>query len=231
MKNSKLDQAITSASAQRIYDWIGNRYDWLGGFDALAKQRALDLLGLTPGIHILEIGVGTGKSLAQIYTGIQPGGIAVGIDLSRKMLDQSAKRSHSHLCLADARNLPFSPNCFDRVFISYVLDLVSIFDIPGILVGAQRSLKASGRIVVIAMTEGVDPPSRALVAIWKAMYKVSPITCAGCRPLQLTNMLESAGFADVQRQVVVQMAVPSEILTARKINLIDSSQVYFHPDR
>jgi ubiquinone/menaquinone biosynthesis C-methylase UbiE len=167
-------------------------------------------------MRILEIGVGTGKSLGQIYTTIQPGGIAVGIDLSQKMLALSAKRSSSTVCQADARKLPFTSNCFERVFISYVLDLVSISDIPGILVGVRRVLKTGGRIVVVAMTEGVDTASRTLVSVWKAAYSVSPITCAGCRPLRLTNMLESAGFKDVQREVVVQMALPSEILLATK---------------
>jgi hypothetical protein len=70
--------------------------------------------------------------------------------------------------------------------------------------------------VLVALTEGVDFPSRALVAVWKGLYAISPIACAGCRPLQLAALLEQAGFKQVQREVVVQLAMPSEILLARK---------------
>jgi demethylmenaquinone methyltransferase/2-methoxy-6-polyprenyl-1,4-benzoquinol methylase len=216
MKESKLEKAISAASAQRIYDLIGKRYDWFGGYDAHAKARAFELLGVAPGQFLLEVGVGTGKEHARIYAAILPGGISFGIDISRVMLSLTHQKNKTPLCQADARNIPFVSDRFDRIYMSYVLDLLPINDIPGILAGLRRVLKPGGRIVIVALTEGITLPSRVLVAAWKAVYKLSPITCAGCRPLQLTSMLEKAGFKNIQREVVVQLAVPSEILVAIK---------------
>jgi ubiquinone/menaquinone biosynthesis C-methylase UbiE len=84
------------------------------------------------------------------------------------------------------------------------------------MAGLQRVLKPGGRIVIVALTEVTTRSSRSLVAVWKVVYKVSPITCAGCRPLQLSQFVEKAGFIHVSREVVVQMAVPSEIVVAIK---------------
>ncbi|MGE5222809.1 MAG: ubiquinone biosynthesis protein UbiE, partial [Omnitrophica WOR_2 bacterium] len=87
-------------------------------------------------------------------------------------------------------------------------------ELPGILSEFRRVLKDDGRVVLVALTEGVNFPSRLLMATWKALYKISPVACAGCRPLQLSALFKKAGFNQVQREVVVQLAMPSEIILA-----------------
>ncbi len=212
----RLDQAITTNSAQRIYDFLGKRYDWFDGYEARAKARSVEMLELTPGLKLLEVGVGTGKQHARLQAALAPAGIAYGIDLSRVMLDLTRQRTSAPLCQADARHLPFPSGSFNRLYTSYVLDLMPRADLPGILAEFRRVLKDGGRAVLVALTEGVDFPSRALVAIWKGLYAISPIACAGCRPLQLSALLEQTGFIHVIREVVVQLGMPSEILLASK---------------
>jgi ubiquinone/menaquinone biosynthesis C-methylase UbiE len=216
MKESNIERAVSAQTARRIYDFLGKSYDWLGAFDAQAKARSLELLGLASGEHVLEIGIGTGKVLAQIEADIQPGGICFGIDISTVMLSLSKHKNKSFLCQADARNFPFVSDCFDKVYLSFVLDLVPFTDIPGILTGILRMLRPGGQVVIVTLTEGVNFASRALIALWKAAYTISPVICAGCRPLQLTSMLEKAGFKQIQREVIIQLAVPSEISVATK---------------
>lgn len=212
----RLDQAITTKSAQRIYDFLGKRYDWFGGYEARAKERSAEMLELTPGLKLLEVGVGTGKQHSRLQAALGPAGIAYGIDLSHVMLDLTRQRTGALLCQADAHHLPFPSGSFDRLYTSYVLDLMPRADLPGILAEFRRVLKDGGRAVLVALTEGVDIPSRALVAVWKGLYTISPIACAGCRPLQLATLLEQAGFKHVKREVVVQLAMPSEIILANK---------------
>jgi ubiquinone/menaquinone biosynthesis C-methylase UbiE len=218
MRNSenKLDQAISTKSAQRIYDTIGKRYDWFGGYEAHAKERSIELLELTTGIKLLEVGVGTGKQHLRLQEGLAPDGIAYGMDISRAMLKLTRQRSGAPLCQSDARSLPFPANSFDRLYTSYVLDLLPLAELPGILSEFHRVLKDDGRIVLVALTEGVSFSSRLLMSTWKTLYKISPIACAGCRPLQLTTLFEQAGYKKVLREVVVQLAMPSEIIHARK---------------
>jgi ubiquinone/menaquinone biosynthesis C-methylase UbiE len=216
MKESKFEKAISVQTARRIYDFLGKSYDWFGTFDARAKTRSLELLNPTPGEHILEIGVGTGKVLSQINAAIQPAGVSYGIDISRVMLSLSRDKNNTLFCQADARNFPFVSDCFDKIYISYVFDLIPFAHIPGIMTGMLRILRTDGCVVIVALTEGVNFTSRAFISLWKAAYTISPLTCAGCRPLQLISVLENAGFKYIQREVIIQMAVPSEILVATK---------------
>jgi ubiquinone/menaquinone biosynthesis C-methylase UbiE len=218
MRNSenKIDRAISTGSAQRIYDTIGKRYDWFGGYEARAKERSIELLELSPGLMLLEVGVGTGKQHRRLQERLLPNGIAYGMDISRVMLNLTFSRIDTPLCQADARRLPFPPSNFDRVYTSYVLDLLPREEIPGILSEFHRVLKEDGRIVLIALTEGVNFSSRLLISTWKALYNISPIACAGCRPLQLKNLFEQAGFRQIHREVIVQLAMPSEIILASK---------------
>jgi demethylmenaquinone methyltransferase/2-methoxy-6-polyprenyl-1,4-benzoquinol methylase len=201
---------------QLFYDRMGGRYDWFEIYEGRAKARSLKLLQLAPGQVVLNVGVGTGKQHAEILSEIQPDGLAIGVDVSEVMASLAQERTAAPICQADARFLPCASEHFDRLYAAYVLDLLPLSDLPAVLSGFHRVIKPGGLMVLLALTEGVNVPSRALVAVWKAAYEISPVACGGCRPLQLTRLVQAAGFEDLQREVVVQMAVPSEIIVARK---------------
>lgn len=211
-----IKNTLSTRSAQRFYDLIGKRYDRFEFYESRAKNHALKLLDLTPGIKILNVGVGTGKQQIQIQANIEPGGIAFGLDISPVMLNFARSRSSSPFCRADTHHLPLAPSSFDRLYAAYVLDLIPLGEIPAILKQYYLVLRPGGRMVLLALTEGVDVPSRAVVGAWKLVYNLSPILCGGCRPLVLTDLVQEAGFRIVSREVIVQKAVPSEILAAIK---------------
>ncbi len=213
--NSK-QKTLSPQTIRRIYDLIGKRYNWFSAYEARAKERSLALLDLSPGLTVLNIGVGSGMEHARIHAAVQPHGVAAGIDISPVMLRNARGKCPSPLCQADALHLPFANDSYDRLYASYVFDLMSLSDIPWVLNESKRVLKRGGSIVIVSLTEGVDGPSRALVAAWKAAYAISPITCAGCRPLQLLPLLMTTGFTLTHSEVITQMAVPSEILVAKK---------------
>jgi demethylmenaquinone methyltransferase/2-methoxy-6-polyprenyl-1,4-benzoquinol methylase len=210
------EKILSSSQAQNLYDRIGSRYDWFEFYEGKAKERAFEALNLSPRLKVLSVGVGTGKDFLQILTAISPGGIAYGLDISPVMLKLARERSAAPVCRADARILPFASNSFDRLYASYVLDLLPAADLPDLLVDFSRVLTSGGQMVITALTEGVDRPSRALVAAWKGVFSLSPALCGGCRPLQLLELVKRAGFVEVQRDVIVQLGVPSEIISAVK---------------
>jgi ubiquinone/menaquinone biosynthesis C-methylase UbiE len=209
-----VQHTLTPTAAQRYYDFWGARYDWFGFYEARAKQRARELLALAPGQSVLNIGLGTGKESLAIQQKIDPHGIAFGADLSSAMLRVAHRRRLQALCQADGHWLPFASQSFDRLLASYVLDLMPAADLPGLLSEFCRTLKPGGRLVLLSLTEGVNRTSRGFVRLWKAAYTISPVVCGGCRPLQLAPLIEQSGLTVLEREVVVQWGVPSELIAA-----------------
>lgn len=211
-----IENTISRAAARRFYDRLGAGHDLAERYEGRAKGRAVEQLGLAPGQHVLSAGVGTGKEHALIKAAVEPGGVAFGVDVSRVMLGLTRAHTGAPLCAADVRDLPFASSVFDRVFSSYVLDLIPLADLPRVLAELRRVLRPGGRLALVSLTEGVGPASRAVVALWKLVYAVSPVACGGCRPLELARLVSDAGFSDVRREAVVQLGVPSEVLLAAR---------------
>jgi len=208
------EKTLTTPAAQRFYDRIGSRYDWFEFYEGRAKERAHNALALSPGLSLLSVGVGTGKELAQMQDELTPHGKAYGLDISPVMLHLTRERTSAPVTLGDARYLPYAGRSFDRLYAGYVLDLLPYPDLPGVLAGFHRVLKHKGRMVILALTEGVDRPSKALVSVWKGIFALNPAMCGGCRPLQLFDLVREAGFRNIEREVIVQFGVPSELIVA-----------------
>lgn len=211
-----IEDTISTKAARRFYDRLGAGHDLAERYEGRAKRLALARLDLAPGQQLLNVGVGTGKEHQKLQAAIAPNGLAFGLDLSAVMLNLAQSRTGAPLCEGNARHLPFATASFDRLFSSYLLDLLPARDLPGLLVDFGRVLKPGGRMVLVSLTEGVTLPSRALVSLWKMAYAISPVACGGCRPLQLADMVSNAGFSQVEREVVVQLAIPSEIIVAMR---------------
>lgn len=209
------EKILPAPAVQEFYDRIGRRYDWFEFYEGRAKERAFKALDLEPGMKVLNVGVGTGKEVQKVQSSVRPRGEVFGLDLSPVMARLTRERVGPTICQADARHLPFANQAFDRLYASYVLDLLPLADIEQLLIDFHRKLNSHGIMVILALTEGVDLPSRALVKIWKGVFAISPAMCGGCRPLQLLEMVEQAGFQVLEHQVIVQAGVPSELIQAQ----------------
>ena len=208
---------ISPETARRFYDWLGEKHDWGGRFERQAKDRALALLDVGSAKRVLNVGVGTGKEQRTIQAALPPGGHSFGIDLSWEMLSVTRRRvPQTLLCNAQAAHLPFAANSFDRLLCTYVLDLLGTAVLPQVLSEFHRVLQPGGKLVLVSLTEGVNTPSRLLVGLWKTAYRLHPLLLGGCRPLQLQTLAQQAGFSIDQREVIVQLGLPSEVIVARR---------------
>lgn len=209
---------ISRATARDVYNRLGSRLDRAARYEAHAKTEALSLLNVRPGERVLHVGIGTGNEQVPLVQNITPGGMVIGIDLAREMLTLTRRKlhasAHSHLTEGDATTLPFAPATFDALFSAYLLDLLPTPDLAPTLREWRRVLRPGGHIVVVTMTEGIDPISRLFVAWWKARFRIAPAAFGGCRPLQLTRLVAETGFTDIHQKVVVQQGFPSEIIRA-----------------
>lgn len=206
-----IEQTISRDAARLAYDRLGAGLDRAARFEGRAKALGLELLAVAEGHRVLQVGVGTGAEQAALAAAAGRGGLAVGCDLSRGMLQLTRRRADTPLCEGDAARLPLRAHSFDRLFSAYMLDLLPLGEIPAVLAEFRRVLRPGGRVVLVSLTEGADAPSRLFVAGWKLVYSLDPLRLGGCRPLQLAAQLGAAGFA-VERRVVVQRGFPSEVL-------------------
>ena len=210
-----IEETISARRARAFYDRIGPRYDWTTFFESEAKSRAIVRLALEPGLKVLDAGAGTGNELAQIQAELDPGGLAFGLDASFVMAQLTNRRSAAGSFQALANQLPIRPETFDRIYAAYLLDLLPISAIPGLLNEFKRVLAPGGLIVLLSLTEGIDPVSRTIVGGWKFIYRMAPIACGGCRPLQLEGLVLAAGFKIQSLEIIKEWGVPSELVVMR----------------
>jgi len=197
---------------RRFYDRLGRHHDWAEHYEGRAKALALRALRPAPGQRVLHVGAGTGIDHRAIVRAIGRPEPAVAVDVSPVMLRLIRSRTGSPVVLADARRLPFADGAFDRLFCSYVLDLLPRGDLTPTIREFARVTGPGGRIALVSMTEGTTPVSRLLVGVWKILYRVSPILCGGCRPLELAVPVHDLQLSLEQQATIVQLGFPSQVL-------------------
>jgi demethylmenaquinone methyltransferase/2-methoxy-6-polyprenyl-1,4-benzoquinol methylase len=176
----------------RFYDLLSDRSE------APMRKAGLDLLKACPGERVLEIGFGTGHTLAALAKAVGPEGKVFGIDLSDQMVRLAKKNlakagllDCARLRQGDAAHLPFSADTMDAVFMSFTLELFDTPEIPQVLNECRRVLKPRGRIVVVGMSkEGAREP---LAGVYEWTHRHFP-NFVDCRPIYIRESLEAAGF-------------------------------------
>jgi len=142
--------AVENHFVERVYEKLASSYDLFFG-PTLHPGRlvARDRMGITPGSHILEVGVGTG-----INTSLYPSNCHVtGIDLSSSMLDKARERvaregiRNVRLLEMDAAKTTFADDTFDIVYAPY---LISVVPDPVMVAREMRRIcKPGGKIIIL----------------------------------------------------------------------------------
>jgi phosphatidylethanolamine/phosphatidyl-N-methylethanolamine N-methyltransferase len=137
-------------SVKKIYDGYSKVYDILfSGIFYPRIKSAIGSMGIEPGDHILDVGVGTGLSLPvyPVFCNV------TGIDLSDQMLGKARNKakklglSNIELQQMDAMNIEFPENSFDKVFLSHVVSVVP--DPNKTISEVKRVCKPGGKIVIV----------------------------------------------------------------------------------
>jgi ubiquinone/menaquinone biosynthesis C-methylase UbiE len=156
---------------RRRYDRIAPFYDaleWLPEFRF--RQWRQDLWGdVTNEEQILELGVGTGKSIEWYPSGAH----VTAVDISEPMLECARRKAvrlgrDVNFEVADAQFLPFRDGTFDTVVTTFVF--CSVPDPVKGLREARRVLKRGGRILIIEHVISRHPTLR------RVMNWLDPIT-------------------------------------------------------
>lgn len=191
---------------------VSKRYDRLCGlipfFDRLLflprdlRRRAAESLELKPGDRVLEIGCGTGNSLAYLRGAVGAAGRVYGIDLSAGMLRKAAARCAANrwdnvvLCQCDAGDYA-APEVLDGVLFS--LSYNTMPHHRSVLRRAWQQLRPGGRLVIMDAKLPSGPATSLLAPFSVWLMKRTMLGNPFIRPwLELAAV---AGHADMTERL------------------------------
>ncbi|HZQ70901.1 MAG TPA: class I SAM-dependent methyltransferase [Terriglobales bacterium] len=149
-------------------EWTGAAPHWQKWNEKLIaqSQAATDLVvrnaQLAPGMHVLDLASGTGEPSLSIARAVGPQGRVVATDLVPGMLEnvrQNARAlglTNMEFRQADAEQLPFSDQEFDRVTCRF--GIMFFPQIDKALANVRRVLKPGGRVSFIVWGSFADNP-------------------------------------------------------------------------
>jgi ubiquinone/menaquinone biosynthesis C-methylase UbiE len=175
-------------------------------FFRLAKRRTYELLALSPGEHVLDVGCGAGDDVRALAEIVGTTGLAVGIDSSETMLNAARQRSANgpfpvQFLVGDATHLEFVDASFDGCRADRVLQHLT--DPPVAVAEMARVLRPGGRVVVLEPDTGgllIDAPD--LEVTRRITEFRGGVVRSGWIGRQLRRLLTGAGLTDVEVAVL-----------------------------
>lgn len=216
-------KTLSREQARRVYDRIGRFQDAQAFYEDRAVALMIEHGRFDVAECVFEFGCGTGRLAERLLAEhLPPGARYRGIDLSPKMVGIATERLARFASRATVQQSDGEPpadeaeGSRDRFVSTYVLDLLSEQDIARVLEHAHRILQPGGLLCLTSLCTGTGPASRALVAAWRALHRLSPTLVGGCRPLDLVDHLPSSAWKIHYQARVAPFAVPSEVVVAER---------------
>jgi ubiquinone/menaquinone biosynthesis C-methylase UbiE len=216
MKRERLEARVPQTAIPTVYGRVAWIYDvWAALTETRARAACLARAAVRDGEDVLEVAVGTGLAFRELVLA-NPTGRTEGIDLTDAMLARARSKvvglpGRHRLRVGDAHRLDFEDGSFSLVVNSYMFDLLPERDFIPVLSEMRRVLRPDGRLVLVNMAAG----DTWLERLYERMYRRTPELLGGCRGVELAPFLPRAGFGEAHVERVVQLGVPSEIVSAR----------------
>jgi len=200
---SNADKSASNLSGmEKAYAFWAPVYDTLYHKALHAPRVAAVKASLGRGSEILEVGVGTGLSLADYPAGFR----VTGVDLSKPMLDQAQKKVEKFgltavngFAVMDACRLGFRDGAFDTVMAQYVIALVPDSDVA--MDEFARVVRPGGDIVIVNHMG----KESGVIALWEKLIApiASRIGLSSAFPTKkLVDWAASRGFAIISLETM-----------------------------
>lgn len=192
--------ALTALDIQAQLPPIQRLHAWL-----------LEQLDPLPGMHVLDVGCGTGEDVRGLAVSVAPTGSATGVDPSETMLAEArrrgeAARNPARFVRATADRLPVADGSLDLVRCERVLQHLT--DPAAAVREMARVLRPGGRVGLIDTdwrTLATWPGDPHLAAAWREDWGGVPTPAAGA---QLLDLVLRHGFADARLTTETLMLRP-----------------------
>lgn len=235
LKDYYPDEALRPGWVRGLFDQTAGDYDRLERLMALGsgdwyRRTALARAGLTPGMRVLDVGVGTGLTARQASRLAGATGRVTGVDPSPGMLSRARVPAGVELLEGSAEALPVPAASVDFVSMGYALRHVA--DLGLAFREFARVLVPGGRLCILEITAPQGGVRRGLlkaymrglvpfVARWVADDRDAPTlmryywdTIEACAsPSDILTAIRGAGFCDVHR--TVSLGIFSEYCASR----------------
>lgn len=195
---------------QHVFDRAASCYGEKGCqyFDEFGRQLVA-LAQLKPGEKILDVATGKGAILFPASQAVGESGVAIGIDLSPKMIEATQKyllQSSARCSVMDAEQLSFSDDFFDVVFCGFALFFFP--HLTTVLDEWKRVLKSGGRVAV---------------STWGKPCHLTEWIVSRANFFGATKQLKAQDIdaADVLKQILAKAGF-------RSITIIEKKQVFWH---
>jgi ubiquinone/menaquinone biosynthesis C-methylase UbiE len=180
----------------RLYDLVVARLKF--GRAGALRDRTIELVGITPGEDVLEVGCGTGEVTMRAKVRAGATGAVAGIDPAPEMIAMARQKATQAGVDVDYRvaaveALPFLVATFDVVVSSLMLHHLPENLKPRALTEIRRVLKPGGRLVVVDFKQPTSRLGR-LAPVWLLHRSVEEHSSLQKLPALLT----AAGFSTIE---------------------------------
>ncbi|MGC9778614.1 MAG: class I SAM-dependent methyltransferase [Candidatus Heimdallarchaeota archaeon] len=210
-----LSKKVTKESYNRMSKW----YDAFSIFEKRYKKIGLKLLDSKLGESILEIGFGTGDSIISIAKKVGFDGSVNGIDISDGMIEKTRRKIKRkkvgqpiHILCGDASSLPYKRSAFDKILISFTIELFNLEEIPVVLSESSRVLQNKGLICVVTLSKR---KTNYIVKIYEWFHRKYP-NLIDCRPIYIRDHLKNANFVIMDIKEMNMWGLPVDVILAKK---------------
>jgi ubiquinone/menaquinone biosynthesis C-methylase UbiE len=160
--------ALSLNQARSVYNRIGRIQDWQAFYEDATTNRLVANAELAGEQTIFEFGCGTGRLAARLLGALPTSVTYLGVDVSPVMINLAARRltawaGRAEAVLVDGSlPLPANDGIADRVFSTFVFDLLDADYARAVLGDLRRILTPDGRLCLASLTSGDRPLERVV---------------------------------------------------------------------
>jgi ubiquinone/menaquinone biosynthesis C-methylase UbiE len=214
---------LNRKETKAFYDRFGSRQDKQAFYEDPATRVLIEHARFDQAEAVVEFGCGTGR-FAECLLADHLSGKATywGCDISKTMVALTENRILPYgervkvVEMDGGLGFPQADAGADRFVSTYVLDILSEYDIQRVLNEAHRILRKDGLVCLVSITSGIHLFSKLVMGLWKWTHALRPTLVGGCRPIELSQYLTSNDWDITHQSIAVAFGVASEVIVAGK---------------